>query len=537
MDGLRIQVPSNWNFKYLEKKLKHYHNKEIINMLKYGFPIECDTTCSTMQINDNHKGATSFPDDMDAYISKELEKGTLIGPFQNNPFGNNVRFSPLNTRSKRDSQERRVIMDLSYLEGSAVNTGVSKTKYRGKEVQLVLPTVDSLIQLVKNKKGKILLFKRDLKAAYKQVPVCLGEINVLGYIYKGLYYFDVSLPMGLTNSAYICELVTDMIMYVYGMEGYQGLNYLDDLAGCKTEQLAEQAFVILGDILKEMGVKESEDKACPPNVRMIFLGLIIDTILMRIEISSERMSEIRTELSKWLHKSEANLREIQQLVGKLSFCATAVRAGRLFFSRILNFLRQFHNSETLSISVQVKQDIRWWIHLMPQFNGISKIPGKWQGPNKWFSVDACKDHVGGWAAGQYFHAHFPDFILSSDNVGINELELVGIMIAIKMWGYLVANQNFLVQCDNQIAVRVLNTGAARNIFTQAVLREICYITALNDSLVRGVYLPANQNRIADSLSRWHKGVKFQNKFRKLTTGLKTTRIQVPEHMFRFSNDW
>ena len=63
-----------------------------------------------------------------------------------------------------------------------------------------------------------------------------------------------------------------MIIYIYNSEGYQGLNYLDDLASTKIKQLAEQAFTILGDILKSAGAKESLDKALIPSTRMVFLG-------------------------------------------------------------------------------------------------------------------------------------------------------------------------------------------------------------------------------------------------------------------------
>ena len=139
---------SNWNIEYLSNKLVHYSDTEIVELLLYGFPIECKVTNGTRQIPDNHAGAKHFPNEIDAYIQKELKKGTLIGPFDENPFGEEACLSPMNTRPKRDSSERRVILDLSFPEGNAVNEGIDKDQYRGQPVQLRLPGIDALLQVI-----------------------------------------------------------------------------------------------------------------------------------------------------------------------------------------------------------------------------------------------------------------------------------------------------------------------------------------------------------------------------------------------------
>ena len=202
---------------------------------------------------ENYTGDKFFPDEIDAYIAKELKKGTLIGSFDTNPFGDSARISPLNSHPKKEGNECRMIIDLSFPEGKAVNRGVSKSKYRGCKYQLHLPIIDSLIRILHNKHRHVLLFKCNLKAVYKQVFICDGEIHLLGYIHRGHYYFDFTLPTGLTNSAHICQHVTDMLIYIYNSEGYSGLNYLDDLVLAETEALAEQTYATMGDILSCVG--------------------------------------------------------------------------------------------------------------------------------------------------------------------------------------------------------------------------------------------------------------------------------------------
>jgi hypothetical protein len=42
---------------------------------------------------------------------------------------------------------------------------------------------------------------------------------------------------------------------------------------------------------------------------------------------------------------------------------------------------------------------------------------------------------------------------------------------------MLVNKKVVINCDNMVSVRVLNTGASRNSFLQSCLREICYIAA------------------------------------------------------------
>jgi hypothetical protein len=51
-----------------------------------------------------------------------------------NPFNCSLKISPLNTVTKKDSIERRVILDLSFPEGQSVNEFISKEFYLCKKI-------------------------------------------------------------------------------------------------------------------------------------------------------------------------------------------------------------------------------------------------------------------------------------------------------------------------------------------------------------------------------------------------------------------
>ena len=179
--------------------------------------------------------------------------------------------------SKNDSAERRVILDLSYPEGAAVNEGIPKEL--GHKIDIVFPRVDDLVTLIKIKGRECHLYKCDMKRAYRQIPLDVADVPLLGYYFEGAFYFDLYLSMGLRSAAFICQRITDAIKYMRQMMQIAVLNYLDDFAGGDTPELALKAYGKLGHVLISCGIEESKDKACPPSTKWFLLGscLILKT--------------------------------------------------------------------------------------------------------------------------------------------------------------------------------------------------------------------------------------------------------------------
>ena len=96
----------------------------------------------------------------------------------------------------------------------------------------------------------------------------------------------------------------------------------------------------MGSLLSVLGVLESHAKACGLNTRKLFLGILVDTIKMTLDLDHERLMEMHDLLSSWESKSHATLKQVQKLVGVLSFTSSCIRQGHPFFSGILNFLRE-----------------------------------------------------------------------------------------------------------------------------------------------------------------------------------------------------
>ena len=122
-----------------------------------------------------------------------------------------------------------------------------------------------------------MIFKRDLKRAYRQLVVDPDDIHLLGYKWRGHVYLDRVLTMGLRSAACMCMRTTSAIAYICKDIGIDILNYLDDLAGCESPEKSWDAFNNLGKILDRCGFEESVEKACPPNTKIFIAGILFDT--------------------------------------------------------------------------------------------------------------------------------------------------------------------------------------------------------------------------------------------------------------------
>ena len=532
--GCKLQVESNFDFEFLEQHTRDYSDHVVVDFLKYGWPVGVEGVCVSNTRHKNHTDATCFPNHVEKYLKKEFSKNAILGPFSSNPVQGELFLSPLNSVPKKGSCDRRVILDLSYPPGKSVNDAVPKTSYLGDPFILKFPSVDSLVDEIKLLGNGCLIYKRDLSRAYRQIPVDPGDWSFVGYSWKGHIFIDKVLPMGLRSACQACQRVTNMISYIFKQKGHRVINYLDDLAGAAAPSVADSVFSELGSLLSKVGLEESLEKAASPSTKMVFLGIELDTVASTLKITSERMQEIREVLVEWENKTVASKKEVQSIIGKLQFAGTCVRPGRIFISRMLNFLREMPDRKPVSIPKDFLKDARWWRIFIARYNGISMMPlANWSAPDVVFSSDACLVGCGGWSGSEYFHASFPGW-LSDQNLHINALEMLTIVLCSKLWGGTWRSKRILVYCDNEASVTVLNSGKTKDSFLQDCVREICFLAASHEFEIKAVHRPGIQNTLADLLSRWGTSPSVAAQFLQQFSGIQR---DIPEHFFRFSHDW
>ena len=92
---------------------------------------------------------------------------------------------------------------------------------------------------------------------------------------------------------------------------------------------------------------------------------------MTIEITQERLQELKVLLNQWLKKTQMTRKQLESIIGKLSFVSNCVRAGRVFISRLIVALRGLPRFGWHPVTPQIKQDISWWYQFIHHYNGVS----------------------------------------------------------------------------------------------------------------------------------------------------------------------
>jgi hypothetical protein len=161
--GVRIPVKTKLKIANWRSLLSHYNDYTICDFLEFGFPVGYSSDSLPHPSGINHKGGLNYADHVDEFISKEVSLGAALGPFNSNPLFLPLQLSALNTVEKHDSMERRIILDLSFPEGSSVNAGIVKGEYLGKLWDLTYPTIGDFSAMIQAKGKNCLLYKRDLK--------------------------------------------------------------------------------------------------------------------------------------------------------------------------------------------------------------------------------------------------------------------------------------------------------------------------------------------------------------------------------------
>ena len=100
--------------------------------------------------DNNHASAMHHPWDVAAYVLTDIEEGAMLG-FEVTPFVPWCQVNALLTCRKKDSQVRRVIMDLSWRhpQNISVKLYTPKDKYMRSCKKMKLPTASDLLSLIK----------------------------------------------------------------------------------------------------------------------------------------------------------------------------------------------------------------------------------------------------------------------------------------------------------------------------------------------------------------------------------------------------
>ena len=510
--GCRIPVPTSIRHDRIRAALgdkASLKELRVLELLEFGMPFDCNPSFGTIRRQKNHFSAIGYKKDINDYIERNLSCQALIGPFRESPFPK-LCFSPLMSVPKEGSN-RRVIMDFSFPPGRAVNDGICKSTYLDFEVEFSLPSVQSMVARVNELGAGCLMYKRDLKGAFRQFSVDPGDYRFAGLSWNGMVYFDTRLAMGLRCAAYCCQSVTEIIAKIASREAHV-LVYLDDFGGAELADKAQASFEHLGQVLAHYGLVEAPGKAVSPSTCMDWLGVRFDTIEWTMAIKPGKLSQLLRWLPELLKRKRVKKVLLQKVLGSLVWASAIVRAGVVFFNRLLMLLRKLKRpNHSIYFSKEAKKDVAWWLRTLETFKGKAPIPPAVWTPLTSFATDASLEGFGMVWGKKALAGIFP---LEFDEFDINKKEMLAIMVAIKHWFIDLSNSKVRIFVDNQVCVALINYGITKSEFLASCLREIQYFLASYNIELKAVYIPSKENCLADLCSRAFSNNIYYRNFRK-----------------------
>ena len=226
-----------------------------------------------------------------------------------------------------------------------------------------------------------------------------------------------------------------------------------------------------------------------------------------------KLQELLLWLPKLLKYTRVKRVLLQKVLGSLVWASAVVRAGVVFFNRLLFLLRKLKRpNHSIYFSKEAKKDVEWWRKTLEQFRGKCTFPPAVWTPLVAFHTDASLEGFGMvWGS----RALAGLFLVEHDDLDITKKEMVTVMAAVKHWFSDLANLKVKIFVDNQACMALLNYGVTRSPFLASCLREINFFLATYNIELKAEYIPSKDNFLADLCSRAFSSDTHYRNFNKL----------------------
>ena len=467
--------------------------------------------------------ALSNPTVIEKTILKEIANQWSIGPFNSPPFPvfvvNSIEVVP------KKSGGFRMITDLSR-PAEGVNHCIDKGDY-----SLQYASVDDAIAILTRSGTDAVMCKLDLKDAFRLVPVRKDDWPLLGYQWESFYFFHTRLPFGLRSSPFFFNRVAKLLAWIISnTTGTTGLiQYLDDFWCGDMKDMCQNTFDTFQDTCYKLGIALSPDKLEGPSSTITFLGIELDSRNQTISLPSDKLEEILMELHQWSSIKKCTKRQLLSLIGKLSFAAKCIPAGRIFFRRLIDLsmkVPKLHHH--LDLNHEARADIAWWCKFLPLWNGQTRfISPVWTHANSidLFTDAAASIGAGAYYQGRWFFIPWPQHIQDNPQLHITWMELFPIVVAARLWGHEWSQNRLLFHTDNSAVVDIWFKGSSKSPNVMVLVRHLFFAAATHNFHASICHIPGKSNILADLISR-----NLQEEFHRVAPQADEQPTSVPTEM-------
>ena len=465
---------------------------------KYGFSLHNSKSFPQDPPN-NLKSAYQLPQVVDTKLLKESKLGRIAGPFEHQPMPNMV-FSPLGLQPKKQPGQFRVIHHLSFPRGQSVNDGIAF-----EDATVKYASVSQAIHEIVNTGPNCFLAKTDIQAAFRIVPVSPQDYPLLGFKWKGGFYYDRCLPMGCASSCSIFEKLSTALEWIISqkLQTVKVLHILDDFLFISPSFLGcQSALEEFSLICQELGVPLAPDKTEGPAQCLDFAGIRLDTIDMAASLPPDKVDKFSKTLDDMIQAKSVQLKNIQALAGMLNFSCGVIAPARAFSRRLYNLSiglsRPYHHRK---VTGQVREDMLVWKTFLSTYNRKTFfLDYNFLSQNllQLYTDASTTIGYGGYFGDKWFSGKWTDE-LKSLNIAL--LELYPICLAIKLWGFSLSNKCLQINSDNMSVVYILNNSTSKDHLIMSLLRMLVLDCMKYNIMIRSKHLSGAANICSDLLSR------------------------------------
>ena len=402
--------------------------------------------------NENHHSALDAPDILTADLQEQLQHDrlTLVNPHEEPRYV----CSPLGLVPKHDGGWRR-IHDLFFPRHASVNDGIDQA-WGALEYTTFDDAVDALLQ-----QGRGAQFvKRDLKEAFRHIPVATSDQWLLGFYCDGQYWKERYLPFGLRTSPFIFDLFAKALNWILIAILLWAivLHYLDDFFAILSPEDDAIAYgKQFDDVCNELGLSVNHSKDAM-GTKAEFLGIEFDSITMQGRLPPDKLARARNTVESLLNKVTISHQELETTVGFLSFAAKLVIPGRAFLRRLFDALRR--PAKFIHVTKAMKEDLRWWKDFLRDWNGLRLLRLVASRPTYHVWTDASGNlGLGGYILEdpQLTHTVQEAFSIRvatrHRRKDIQFKEMRAVLHAIQRWLHKLRGARMMLYCDNDACVQ------------------------------------------------------------------------------------
>ena len=223
---------------------------------------------------------------VDHYLAKEVLAQRVAGPFTHPPF-QNFRVHPLGWYRRRPLVNFLVYSIYHTPYGASVNDGIPF-----EDSSVTYSRIDDAVGLILRSGVGTFSAKTDIKSAFRIFPIRPADYNLLSIYWRGGYYFDRCLAMGLSSSCKTFEALSTAVQWI--AQTKLGISYMlhlfDDLLiiSGSHEQCSRELTLLL-ELYSYLGIPMSPDKTIGPSTVLSFAGIALDTVRSEARLPGDKV--------------------------------------------------------------------------------------------------------------------------------------------------------------------------------------------------------------------------------------------------------